>query len=300
MEADPLYHVKQLFYQSSYKACISEASSQSVTPSDDDPLPLERALYISRSHLALSPPSTSDAISILTPFTSLDPAPLPARAGVAFAEYLAAPSSEGVDAVRDLLLEAEGEQGESTVRVIAGTVFILEKENEEAVATLTEGTAKEDLECMALLVQLLLSLDRRDLAHATYATAKKIGNDSMLVQAMEAWIGLKAGARPLHQAYYFFEELYQLPSGRTGPVLASHAAAHLLLSHVDEAKADILEAEQGSYAQDENVLAVGAALGMEGYAAKLASSAPKHPLAVDLEEKSSLFDDAASKFAIAT
>jgi coatomer protein complex subunit epsilon len=44
---------------------------------------------------------------------------------------------------------------------------------------------------MALLVQLLLSLDRRDLAQSTFAAAKRVGNDSTLVQAMEAWIGLK-------------------------------------------------------------------------------------------------------------
>ena len=49
---------------------------------------------------------------------------------------------------------------------------------------------------MALLVQLLLSLDRRDLAQATYNSAKKVGNDSMLVQAMEAWIGLKTVSLP--------------------------------------------------------------------------------------------------------
>jgi coatomer protein complex subunit epsilon len=46
--------------------------------------------------------------------------------------------------------EGEADDGEEStegvVRVIAGTVFILEGENEEAVATLTEGRAKEDLE----------------------------------------------------------------------------------------------------------------------------------------------------------
>jgi len=42
-----------------------------------------------------------------------------------------------------------------------------------------------------VLVQLLLSLDRRDLAQSTYQSAKKIGNDAMLIQAMEAWIGMK-------------------------------------------------------------------------------------------------------------
>lgn len=58
-----------------------------------------------------------------------------------------------MDEVRDLVIEcesaeeAEGEESyEGVVRVVAGTVFILEGENEEAVATLTEGKAKADLE----------------------------------------------------------------------------------------------------------------------------------------------------------
>lgn len=134
---------------------------------------------------------------------------------------------------------------------------------------------------IALLVQLLLSLDRKDLAQTTYQTAKKVGNDSTLVQAIEAWIGMKTvrsvpggdaqltpkkGARPLHQAYYYFEELYQLPAGRTGPVLASHAAAHLMLTHVDEAKADVQEALQRDGGdKDADVLAVGVSLGMDGF-----------------------------------
>lgn len=44
--------------------------------------------------------------------------------------------------------EEEGDQKveEGIVRTLAGTVFILHGENEEAVATLTEGAAKTDLE----------------------------------------------------------------------------------------------------------------------------------------------------------
>lgn len=48
-------------------------------------------------------------------------------------------------------------------------------------------------------------------------------------------------------------------------MLASHAAAHLLLGHVDEAKADIQEASQ-SGDSDPDVLAVGTSLGLQGYA----------------------------------
>jgi coatomer protein complex subunit epsilon len=67
----------------------------------------------------------------------------------------------------------------------------------------------------------------------------------------------------LNQSYYLYEELYQAPSGRTPAVLAAHAAAHLLLGHSEEAKADILEARQTEKGQsDANVLSVGATLGM--------------------------------------
>lgn len=143
----------------------------------------------------------------------------------------------------------------------------------------------------------MLALDRRDLANATYATAKRIGNDSTIVQAIEAWIGLKTGSRPLHQAYYFYEELYQLPAGRTPGVLASHAAAHLLLGHSEEAKADIADAVGSGGGDDANVLAVAASLGDDDAQAKLAGTA--HPYAAELKAKEAAFDEAAAKFAIA-
>lgn len=55
---------------------------------------------------------------------------------------------EKVEEIRDLVLECEGgnDDEEKTVRAIAASVFILVGENEEAVATLTEGAAKDDLE----------------------------------------------------------------------------------------------------------------------------------------------------------
>jgi coatomer protein complex subunit epsilon len=71
------------------------------------------------------------------------------------AEYFSSSSNkpEKVEEIRDLVLELEGneEDGdvkmeEGVVRVVAGTLFVLEGEVEEAVATLTEGAAKIDLE----------------------------------------------------------------------------------------------------------------------------------------------------------
>ncbi len=63
-----------------------------------------------------------------------------------------------MEEVRDLVIECEGDEAgdeakeeERVIRVIAGSMFILEKEVEEAVATLTEGCAKSDLEWYVIL-----------------------------------------------------------------------------------------------------------------------------------------------------
>jgi coatomer protein complex subunit epsilon len=59
----------------------------------------------------------------------------------------------------------------------------------------------------AVLVQLLLSIDRKDLAQTTYQNVKKFGNDSILVQAMEAWIGLKTVSIPVIYCFNRLESL---------------------------------------------------------------------------------------------
>ncbi len=147
-----------------FTACIQE--SQSVPLTDlSNPENLSRALYSARSHLALQPPSTSSALSVLAPALKASSPPASAKAVAVFAEYISAtegdPKSGKVEELRDLLLEYEeegdaedeGEEGEvgmkeeeRIVRVMAGTAFILEGEVEEAYATLTEGCGKTDLE----------------------------------------------------------------------------------------------------------------------------------------------------------
>lgn len=89
-----------------------------------------------------------------------------------------------------------------------------------------------------------------------------------------------------------------------------------MLGHVDEAKADISEAQgREGGERDGDVLAVGTSLGMEGYAEyvgtpefcqcandgprKLSAAAGHHPFALDIAEKTKAFDEAALKFVIA-
>jgi coatomer protein complex subunit epsilon len=135
--------------------CIAESTSVDINDLSD-PESLSRALYAARSHLALQPPATSSAVSLLNSALSSNEPPASARAIQAFAGYLDASveDREGkLDELRDLVLEYEGEEvdeesreEERIVRCMAGTAFILQNEVEEAVTTLTEGCGKTDLE----------------------------------------------------------------------------------------------------------------------------------------------------------
>lgn len=88
----------------------------------------------------------------MKPFLADSPTPA-AKAVDAFIRYTSSRERDEsvVDELRDLVIEIEGSEGdmvieEGFVRTLAGTVFILQGENEEAVATLTEGAAKTDIE----------------------------------------------------------------------------------------------------------------------------------------------------------
>jgi coatomer protein complex subunit epsilon len=134
-------------------ACINEATSVDVTD-QTDPESLSRAIYAARSHLALTPPDASAALAVIEPALSSDEPTSSARAIKAFAEYLQSEDKPSqVEELRDLVLEFDAEEvneetieDERIVRVMAGTAFILEKEVEEAVTTLSEGCGKTDLE----------------------------------------------------------------------------------------------------------------------------------------------------------
>jgi coatomer protein complex subunit epsilon len=114
----------------------------------------------------------------------------------------------------------------------------------------------------------------------------------------------------LQPSYYFYDELLLGPSGRTPSILGAHAAAHLLLSHVDEARSDVevalaLPATSEAAGTHVDLLGVMSAVqgvkagADEGSVKELRERYPDHPLVKDLEKREAAFDAAAEKFAIA-
>lgn len=184
---------------------------------------------------------------------------------------------------------------------------------------------------MALLVQLLLSLDRRDLAQSTYNQAKRVGNDSALVQAMEAWIGLKTVHHPAAKPHIWIKltirahdrctNLTTTTKSYTNSPQAEHRLSSLRTLHRTfssdtstrprrtsarrrkgkegtRTQMCLLSARRYGWTAMRGESRVTRWTRLAYHYSKLQSAAPSHPFALDLAQKSKAFDDAAAQFGI--
>ncbi|KAF8604106.1 hypothetical protein BDV93DRAFT_522910 [Ceratobasidium sp. AG-I] len=299
MDSDSLFHLKTQFYLGAYSALTTNP-----TPDESSPDYLQTLLYTARSHIALG--DTATALAIL-PEDDSEPS---IRAVRALAHYIQGQdSASALEELRDTSLEVEGEEGSlnGLVKVVAATAFLREGEVEEALATLGAGTGSKDMECVALIVQAYLSINRPDLAKKEYEAAKKHGDDSLLIQLIEAALGLATGGAGATQASYIYTEQSLLLSSSSNPaIIAVKGLAHLVRGQLPEAEADFTEAERVGKSAEASVgrVVVTELNGKPGAAATLfealQESYPTHPYVTDVLQKSQLFDEAAAKFSVSS
>lgn len=177
---------------------------------------------------------------------------------------------------------------------------------------------------IALIVHIHLQQNRTDLALKEVQAARKWAQDSLLVNIAESWVGLRMvchyqiilvlfwkteadlslylqGGERYQQAFYVFEEMAQAPSTSATKSLVSQAIAELHLGRLPEAEAALQQAVEKDPNDVEaiansNVLNVILGKDTSEHASKLEGIVPEYPLLVDLQEKNSLFDQAAGKY----
>ncbi|KAJ0301220.1 hypothetical protein COL516b_007996 [Colletotrichum fioriniae] len=202
------------------------------------------------------------------------------------------------------LAASEGEN--ATVQIVGGTVLQAAGKSEEALALLSQHQGS--LDAVALIVQIHLQQNRNDLALKEVTAARRWAQDSLLVNLAESWVGLRQnetkkvqGGDKYQQAFYVFEELAQAPATSSIATLVSQAVAELHLGRTEEAQAalDQALAKDAGYAEAiANLLVLTAISGQDPkeFTEKLKAADPQHHFLVDLEEKSALFDKAATKY----
>ncbi|SNX82740.1 related to coatomer epsilon subunit [Melanopsichium pennsylvanicum] len=213
-----LYQVQSLFYQGAYQGAIDLALSTTSNARSSDPSLISTLLYAARSHLARSPSDPASALSLLSSL----PSQPHVQAIQSLAKFIQAQlqsnsdiqSAEIVNLTELLDHAVVGEPKGEVIRCAAATALYLDGDAEEALNTLsvTGSGGSKEIECVALGVHILLSIHRLDLAENEYLAARAWADDSLLIQLIEAWIGLAKGGRSTQQAFYVFDELAQNPS----------------------------------------------------------------------------------------
>jgi len=186
-----------------------------------------------------------------------------------------------------------------TVQVVGGIVLQAAGKSEEALALLSQHQGS--LDAVALIVQVHLSQNRTDLALKEVTAARRWAQDSLLVNLAESWVGLRVGGEKYQQAFYVFEELAQAPATSSIWSLVSQAVCELHLGRTEEAQAALEQAlkKEPEYAEAiANLLVLTVISGKDPkeLTESLKKVDPNHRFLVDLEEKSELFDKAATKY----
>ncbi|KIM23077.1 hypothetical protein M408DRAFT_332551 [Serendipita vermifera MAFF 305830] len=302
MDSLDLYHIRQKYYLGSYQPLQNAELPDKLSP-DYNPTLLFKARGLVKSN--------PDGALALLPAEDVS---LPAKSVRSLAGYFIAKKAEDDDSkekaleeLRDLCLEIEGEDVEDDVKGIvrstAAVAFVHEGENEEALETLEAGTSTHNLEGIALTVQLYLSMNRLDLAQKEFEKAKSWAEDDMLLQLIEATVGLASGAGNYSNPHSFYNEQAQNPSLTSSHLVTARGLTHLLRGELPEAQSDFSEALKLNPNEANALAGKSTAEWLTGDVAKsdasfkeLQEKDPDYPMVNELSEKSDLFDSLLSNY----
>lgn len=291
---DELFEIRTSFYLGNYTQCIYESSKLKVSPEKK----AERDVFMYRAYMGqrkfavVLDEIKGDSSRELTAIRY-------------FAEYLAAPSEkrEALVATADKNLTA----GVDDVigPLMAANIHFYDGNHEAALRCLNgAASSKEALESMALTVQILLSIDRVDLAKKELKKMQDSDDDAILTQLALAWFNLAVGGDKLQDAYYIFQEMAD-KHGSTPLLLNGQAAALIAQGKLEDAEPILQEAldKDANHAETLiNLVVVAQGLGKapetsNRFMSQLKDSHASHPFVKNFAAKEAEFDRLSRNYA---
>ncbi|XP_060038377.1 coatomer subunit epsilon isoform X2 [Erinaceus europaeus] len=228
-DVDELFDVKNAFYIGGYQQCINEAQRVKLSSPERD---VERDVFLYRAYLA------QRKFGVV--LDEIKPAAPPELQAVRMlAEYLAGEGRrDAIVAELDREMGRSVDVSNSTFLLMAASVYLHHQNPDAALRALHPG---DSLECLAMTVQILLKLDRLDLARKELKRMQEQDEDATLTQLATAWVGLAAGGDKLQEAYYIFQELAD-KCAPTLLLLSGQAACHMAQGRWGAAEGTLQEA----------------------------------------------------------
>lgn len=155
------------------------------------------------------------------------------------AEYFANPQKHNdIHSQIDELMQSNINVESDILPIVAATIYLQEENTEAALRALHSS---DTIESMALTLQVLLKMDRIDLARKKLKDMQEKDDDATLTQLAQAWLNIAMGGEKLQDAYYIYQELVD-KYGATPVLLNGQAVAFIGQQKYEEAESALQEA----------------------------------------------------------
>jgi len=290
MAEDELWSVKNAFHLGCYQQAISEALGANVS----DGARVLCNFYMYRAYIEQA------QYRMVLDEVGHD-APMPLQAVKLLASYCAAPAREAKEMALVQLkewLSSPRAAAEPQLLMVGALIYAHEGDHKEALKLVHQSA---DLETMALVAHIYLSMSRVDLARKQVGLMQQQDDDATLTKLAGAWVSMAEGGDKCQDALYEFQELGE-KYNMSLVLLNGQALAQLHMGKYDEAER-LLQEALGKAASDVDSLA-NTVVTMHylrkpqevtsRYINQLRAVAPSHPWIAKYSELESSFDRCAA------